>query len=47
LFTSGYSQGSRGIDSTARYLQKPYSPSSLGRVVREILDSAKSRLPKD
>ena len=46
LFTSGYSQGSRGIDSTARYLQKPYSPSSLGRVVREILDSAKSGLPK-
>jgi CheY-like chemotaxis protein len=46
LFTSGYSQGSRGIDSTARYLQKPYSPSSLGRVVREILDSVKNGLPK-
>jgi two-component system cell cycle sensor histidine kinase/response regulator CckA len=46
LFTSGYSQGSRGIDSTARYLQKPYSPSSLGRVVREILDSVKSGFPK-
>ena len=46
LFTSGYSQGSRAIDSTARYLQKPYSPSSLGRVVREILDSVKSGLPK-
>jgi len=46
LFTSGYSQGSRGIDSTARYLQKPYSPSSLGRVVREILDSVKGGLPR-
>jgi len=45
LFTSGYSHGSRGIDSTARYLQKPYSPSNLGRVVREILDNAKSQLP--
>jgi len=46
LFTSGYSQGSRGIDSAVRYLQKPYSPSNLGRVVREILDNAKSELPE-
>jgi hypothetical protein len=27
----------------ARYLQKPYSPTTLGRVVREILDQAKKR----
>jgi CheY-like chemotaxis protein len=43
LFTSGYSQESRGAEiKRSRYLQKPYSPSSLGRVVREILDGAKS-----
>jgi CheY-like chemotaxis protein len=47
LFTSGYSQGARGIDGTARYLQKPYSPSNLGRVVREILDNAKREVPGD
>jgi len=42
LFTSGYSQESKGISEGAdsRYLQKPYSPSTLGRTVREILDSA-------
>lgn len=43
LFTSGYSQESRGVSSygrNARFLEKPYSPSSLGRVVREILDEA-------
>jgi len=44
LFTSGYSQESReamsrGPDS--HFLQKPYSPSGLGRVVREILDEAR------
>ena len=41
LFTSGYSQDSENLlpaTSTARYLQKPYSPTALGRVVREILD---------
>jgi CheY-like chemotaxis protein len=43
LFTSGYSQEARGPESTeyaARFLQKPYSPSNLGRMVREILDEA-------
>lgn len=43
LFTSGYSQESRGVqDETrnARFLQKPYSPSTLSRMVREILDEA-------
>ena len=41
LFTSGYSQDSEGLVAASphgRYLQKPYSPTSLGRVVREILD---------
>jgi CheY-like chemotaxis protein len=41
LFTSGYSQESRGLETTGRYLRKPYSPSNLSRMVREILDSVK------
>jgi CheY-like chemotaxis protein len=44
LFTSGYSQDSENVASTAagaRYLQKPYSPTTLGYMVREILDEAK------
>jgi two-component system, cell cycle sensor histidine kinase and response regulator CckA len=45
LFTSGYSQESRGFETTGRYLQKPYSPTSLSRVVREILDEVKSETP--
>jgi len=45
LFTSGYSQESRGLEATGRYLQKPYSPSSLSRLVREILDQAKIASP--
>jgi PAS domain S-box-containing protein len=45
LFTSGYSQESRGIEIEGRYLQKPYSPTSLGRIVREILDQVKSGTP--
>jgi two-component system cell cycle sensor histidine kinase/response regulator CckA len=44
LFTSGYSQESRGLETTGRYLQKPYSPSNLSRVVREILDQVKAQL---
>jgi two-component system, cell cycle sensor histidine kinase and response regulator CckA len=46
LFTSGYSQDSENaspVMADVRYLQKPYSPTILGRVVREILDQAKSR----
>ena len=42
LFTSGYSQYPRLAVSQApasRYLQKPYSPTSLGRTIREILDN--------
>jgi PAS domain S-box-containing protein len=42
LFTSGYSKESRGLEPTARYLQKPYSPTSLSRLVREILDQVQS-----
>ena len=44
LFTSGYSQDSENLApaaAEANYLQKPYSPTSLGRMVREILDQAK------
>ena len=42
LFTSGYSQESRGLEATGRYLQKPYSPSNLSRTVREMLDQMKA-----
>jgi two-component system cell cycle sensor histidine kinase/response regulator CckA len=45
LFTSGYSQESRGLETAARYLQKPYSPTSLSRMVREILDQVKTASP--
>jgi two-component system cell cycle sensor histidine kinase/response regulator CckA len=48
LFTSGYSQDSDNVPpamAEARYLQKPYSPTTLGRMVREILDQAKE--PKE
>jgi hypothetical protein len=41
LFTSGYSQDSDGVSGRsedARFLQKPYSPTTLGRLVRELLD---------
>jgi len=41
LFTSGYSAGSGGMpvcDAKSRYLHKPYSPTTLGRLVRKILD---------
>jgi two-component system cell cycle sensor histidine kinase/response regulator CckA len=43
LFTSGYSESAESSLSqlpSSRYLQKPYSPTALGRAVREILDSA-------
>ena len=40
LFTSGYSAESEVIPKGARcrYLQKPYSPTTLARLVRQILD---------
>jgi DNA-binding response OmpR family regulator len=43
LFTSGYSPDSENVAPAAagaRYLQKPYSPTTLGYTVREILDGA-------
>jgi CheY-like chemotaxis protein len=46
LFTSGYSQDSGSMGPAAihaQYLQKPYSPTALGRMVREILDRKKSQ----
>jgi len=45
LFTSGYSKQSKGLETAAGYLQKPYSPSTLGRMVREILDQVKTTSP--
>ena len=44
IFTSGYSQDSESVGAAAanaHYLQKPYSPMTLGRQVREILDQIK------
>jgi two-component system, cell cycle sensor histidine kinase and response regulator CckA len=41
IFTSGYSQDATSIalqNGEPRYLQKPYSPTTLGRLVRETLD---------
>src|SRR5216684_3864598 len=41
LFTSGYSADASELaaeGANARYLQKPYSPTALGRLVRETLD---------
>jgi PAS domain S-box-containing protein len=46
LFTSGYSQDADGVAANmanARYLQKPYSPTTLGRIVREILDQTEAK----
>ena len=43
LFTSGYSESSAGALAQvpcSHYLQKPYSPTSLGRILREILASS-------
>jgi CheY-like chemotaxis protein len=50
LFTSGYSADTSELPAegaNARYLQKPYSPTALGRLVRETLDQhqAESRTP--
>src|SRR5271154_1961913 len=41
LFTSGYSQENNeatGVAFVGHYLQKPYSPTALARLVREVLD---------
>jgi two-component system cell cycle sensor histidine kinase/response regulator CckA len=47
LFTSGYSEYPRVAASqvpTSRYLQKPYSPTSLGRAIREILGNPQTQV---
>jgi two-component system cell cycle sensor histidine kinase/response regulator CckA len=47
LFTSGYSEYPRPAVSQApasRYLQKPYSPIALGRVIREILGNSQTQV---
>jgi two-component system, cell cycle sensor histidine kinase and response regulator CckA len=47
LFTSGYSQDSDNVAMTAnqgQYLQKPYSPTALARMVRAILYRTKKRI---
>ena len=46
LFTSGYAEHPRvdvSLPPTSRYLQKPYSPTSLGRTIREILGGPPSQ----
>ena len=49
LFMSGYSQadlsGPSAVDAEAHVLQKPFSPETLGRKVRQILDRAAPPLP--
>ena len=44
LFTSGYSESkdSASLLPNSHYLQKPYSPTALGRLIRIILDGAAS-----
>ena len=47
LFTSGYSEYPRAdvlLTSASRYLQKPYSPLSLGRAIREILGNRQTQV---
>ena len=44
VFTSGYSQennGVAGVGAGEHYLQKPYSPTALARLVRTVLDHAR------
>src|SRR5690242_2889234 len=45
VFTSGYSAEATAVPNGegGRYLQKPYSPSTLGRLVREALDQHSGR----
>jgi signal transduction histidine kinase/DNA-binding response OmpR family regulator len=44
VFTSGYSQDNSDVASVAsveHFLQKPYSPTALARLVREVLDNTR------
>ena len=46
LFTSGYSEDISNASSTdpaPRYLQKPYSPTTLGRMLRDILNETATK----
>jgi two-component system, cell cycle sensor histidine kinase and response regulator CckA len=43
IFTSGYSHDATGLPASRpemTYLQKPYSPTALGKLVRQVLDHA-------
>jgi two-component system cell cycle sensor histidine kinase/response regulator CckA len=47
VFTSGYSADGTELpsaDGKTRYLQKPYSPTTLGRLVRETLDQRRDEM---
>jgi len=44
VFTSGYSQENNavaGVSASEHYLQKPYSPTALAKLVREVLDRSR------
>jgi two-component system NtrC family sensor kinase len=46
IFTSGYTQDGSGLPMTTQlttYLQKPYSPTALGKLVRQVLDQQSKR----
>jgi two-component system, cell cycle sensor histidine kinase and response regulator CckA len=48
LFTSGYTERSASAEaelSSSHYLQKPYSPTALGRVIRQMLGEAPTATP--
>jgi len=48
VFTSGYSAEASDVatgGADVRYLQKPYSPTTLGRLVRETLDQHRAERP--
>jgi hypothetical protein len=45
VYLSGYSQDATGLPATTprmKYLQKPHSPSALGKLVRHVLDDYKT-----
>ncbi len=47
LYTSGYSESSRlgvSVSAECRYLQKPYSPTALGRAIREMLGNPEEQV---
>ena len=50
VFTTGYTDEyarlNQMIEAGAVFLQKPYSPESLARTVRNVIDAGETRLPK-